>query len=117
MDRIPGEAPLDVVELKEIMGGDGALMRACLDDFSIGCDAWLGEIRDAAGRGDREALERAAHALKGSLLYLAARPAADAAFELERAGRRGELMDLESKLVALEQACGKLRAYILGLTA
>lgn len=115
MERTHDEAPIDVGELMEIMGGDRELVRDCLADFSREYAAMIHAVREASGRGDGESIERAAHALKGSLTYLAAKPAAAAAFELEKSGRDGKLMDLESKLSDLELECGKLHAFIQGL--
>jgi len=114
MKHTHDEAPIDVDELMEIMDGDRVLIRECLADFSREYDEMIGAIREASAKGDGEALERAAHALKGSLAYLAARPAAAAAFELEKSGQGRKLMELEPKLVALELECGKLWAFIKG---
>ena len=116
MDPIHDKAPIDVGELMEIMGDDRELIRDCLADFTSEYDEMIGAIREAAGRGDGEALEQAAHALKGSLTYLAAKPAAEAAFELEKSGRDRGLLNLESKLGILERECGKLVAFIKGFT-
>ncbi|BCS97780.1 hypothetical protein DSLASN_34120 [Desulfoluna limicola] len=117
MDRIHDEAPIDVDELMAIMGDDRELIRDCLIEFSGEYDGMIGDIREAAGKGDAEALEKAAHALKGSLSYLAAKPAADAASELEKAGRGRNLMNLEEKLSLLEMECGKLWAFLEGFRA
>ncbi|SCY77889.1 Hpt domain-containing protein [Desulfoluna spongiiphila] len=117
MKRTHDEAPIDVDELMDIMGGDRALIRECLVDFSRDYEEMIGAIRDASAKGDGESLERAAHALKGSLTYLAARPAAAAAFELEKSGRGRKLMELESKLADLELECGKMWAFLKGFMA
>jgi len=116
MDPIHDKAPIDVGELMEMMGDDRELIRVCLADFTSEYDELIGAIREAAGRGDGEALEQAAHALKGSLTYLAATPAAEAAFELEKSGRDRDLLNLEAKLGLLERECGKLGAFIKGFT-
>lgn len=117
MERIHDEAPIDVDELMEIMGDDRELVRDCLTEFSSEYDGMIGAIREAAGKGDSDALEKAAHALKGSLSYLAAKPAADAASALEKAGRGKNLMNLEEKLSLLEMECGKLWAFLEGFRA
>lgn len=117
MERIHNVAPLDVEELMEIMGDDRELVRNGLIESSREYDGMIGAIREAAGKGDGEALEKAAHALKGSLSYLAAKPAADAASGLEKAGRGRNLMNLEEKLSLLEMECGKLWAFLEGFRA
>ena len=114
MEPTHDKAPIDVDLLMEIMGDDRELTRDCLAEFTSAFETMMGAIREAAGRGDSEALEQAARALKGSLTYLAANPAAEAAFELEKSGRDRDLQTLESKLSRLERECGKLGAFIKG---
>ncbi|WP_300672304.1 Hpt domain-containing protein [Desulfoluna sp.] len=116
MVRISEEAPINVDELMEIMGEDRELVRDCLADFVGEFEGMMGAIRDAAGIGDGESLEQAAHALKGSLTYLAAKPAAEAASKLEKSGRNKTFLTLEADLASLERECGKLGAFIKGFS-
>jgi HPt (histidine-containing phosphotransfer) domain-containing protein len=54
----------------------------------------LAQVRGAIGRRDGEALARAAHALKGVVLYFGADAAYGAARRLEDAGRTGTWADV-----------------------
>jgi HPt (histidine-containing phosphotransfer) domain-containing protein len=68
-------------------------------------------VRSAAAAGDFDALQRAAHAVKGTCANLGARPAAEAALALETAARDGDatatgelVEELEAALRVLEDA-------------
>ncbi len=58
--------------------------------------------------GDPREIERAAHRVKGSLLVMAAGPAAEVALALEALGRSGETADAGSTLARLEQEIDRL---------
>ena len=115
MEKIHGDAPIDMDALMEIMGDDPQLMQECLGDFVREFDVMMVAIRQAVGEEDGDSLEKAAHALKGSLTYLAAKPAADAAFQLEKSGRDHDFIGLEAQMETLELACEKLGAFIKGM--
>ena len=115
MEKIHGDAPVDMDALMEIMGDDRQLLQECLGDFVREFDVMMAAIRQAAGDQDGDALEKSAHALKGSLSYLAAKPASEAAFQLEKSGRDNDFVGLEAQLETLEQACEKLGVFIKGM--
>ena len=91
----------DVELLKEI----GALF---LDEYPRALD----DIRHALATGDASLLERAAHGLKGSVANFGARPAVDAAFQLEQFGRSRNLETAPAALAALEKALACLNAEL-----
>jgi PAS domain S-box-containing protein len=74
LDRISGD--------KQLLG---ELLAIFLEDVPIK----RGSIKNALASGDDQLLARSAHNLRGALLTLAARPAAQAARELEDAARKG----------------------------
>ena len=107
------DSPVHVGELLEIMDHDMELLRECLDDFARDAPDMLDQIRSAVAGGNPEALEYSAHAIKGTLRYLAAFEAADIALELEEAGRSGSSMDTARDLLGrLENECGRIFRFI-----
>ncbi|MFH2092507.1 MAG: Hpt domain-containing protein, partial [Pseudomonadota bacterium] len=56
--------------------------------------------------------DECAHKLKGTLRYLAAENAAQAAYELESAGRNKNLEGIDAKLETLKNECQKVIGYI-----
>ncbi len=70
----------------------------------------LESARAAVAAGDGRAVERAAHALKGSLGELCAGGAQALARELEAAGREARLGDAGATFGALDAAVGELLA-------
>ena len=86
------EAPaFNVSEALALCDADPGLLRSILAGMRSECESQIAEIRAALAGGDVALLRLAAHRLKGSLLIVAARPAADLALSLERAGVAGDL--------------------------
>ena len=106
------DAPIDMDELMEIMGEDDELLKECLDDFIDDYPEALEGIKKAIDAGDPSALEGSAHALKGTLKYLAAGEAADIAFQLERMGKEENLDGVDETYRLLVEACEKLKGFI-----
>jgi two-component system, sensor histidine kinase and response regulator len=73
--------------------GDEALLADLANLFSDESPRMLSAIQEAIADKNGEALERAAHSLKGSVATFAARPAVELALKLERQGRANELDD------------------------
>jgi HPt (histidine-containing phosphotransfer) domain-containing protein len=71
--------------------GDRELLRRIAQLFVVQSPQLLDEIRQALLRGDADALERAAHKLRGSVSNFFATKAHDAALRLERMGRDKDL--------------------------
>ena len=69
---------------------------------------YIAGIREAVAGKDAGALERAAHALKGSVGNFGAREAFDAAYRLEKAGKDGKMDAAEEDLPKLEKAFDEL---------
>lgn len=105
-------SPVDFKELYEIMGSDEELIRQCFDDFIDDYPGLIEEIKTFVEARDFNALNNAAHKLKGALSYLAARPAFQAAEELEQAGKDNQHEGLAEKLTTLEVMCGQVIEFI-----
>lgn len=97
------------------VGGDADLLKEIavlfLDDYPKS----LTELHAAVEAGDAKRLERTAHGLKGSVSNFGARPAVDAAFQLETMGRMQKLAEVEHVLHTLELALGALRSELESL--
>jgi two-component system sensor histidine kinase/response regulator len=118
--RQPGAAPAAVPPAQqddcidwqaawENLEGDrqlmGELARLFLDDLPKQMEA----IRQAAEKTQSYDLERAAHRLKGSVGNFAARPAFEAAFQLEKIARQRALDKVPETLSALESEIARLQ--------
>ena len=107
---------VDIEEIKEIMDNDMELIQECFEDFLSECPELLGEIQDAITQKDPEKINASAHKLKGTLKYLAAEPAANAAMVIESAGKNHDLDNLDELLLILEKECQRVMDFIKGFT-
>ena len=115
MSDNPNEA-ININELKEIMDDDVELIQDCFTEFLNEWPVQYVDIKQAIMTQDAQALDESAHKLKGTLRYLAAESAADAAYALEMAGKENKLEGSEQKLDNLKDACQQVVEYIKGFT-
>jgi HPt (histidine-containing phosphotransfer) domain-containing protein len=73
------------------------------------------KMREALDRGDSNALERAAHTVKGSVGNFAAKTVFQAAQRVEKIGRDGDLGKAEEAYKALEEELDRLRPALAAL--
>ncbi|ANM31119.1 hypothetical protein ABI59_18390 [Acidobacteria bacterium Mor1] len=97
-------------------GGDQELMGEVLALFLTETPRMLEDVRAAVTSGDAGTVERTAHRLKGSLVAIAAQPAADEALRLETLGRQGEVASASQVLSCLEQEIDRLMPEIRQVT-
>jgi two-component system sensor histidine kinase/response regulator len=109
------EAVFDKAVALSRVGGDAELLKEIailfLDDYPKS----LNELREAINTGDAKRVERSAHGLKGSVSNFGARPAVDAAMQLETMGRSQQLVEVEQVLHTLELALAALRPELESL--
>mgnify|MGYP002725627430 CR=1 FL=1 len=103
---------VDINELKEIMDDDLELIQECFTEFVKDWPASYVEIKEAVLKKDAQKLDASAHKLKGTLRYLAAEPAADAAYGLELSGKENNFEEIDNKLSNLKNECQALMNYI-----
>ncbi|HEV8486816.1 MAG TPA: response regulator [Blastocatellia bacterium] len=108
--------PLDTKALLYSVEGDMEFLRSIVDEFLNRYPDQVATIRDAVARSDAETLCDAAHALKGVLAAIRARPASEAAKQLEQIGRSGELAQANSALAALHRELELLKPLLVELT-
>ncbi len=107
-----GSDVVNIQELKEIMDGDMELIRDCFADFAQNFPGDFDEIKSAVIEKNGSRLDASAHKLKGTLRYLAAERAADAAYALESSGKSNDMNGIENKLETLNHECRKLLEFI-----
>jgi PAS domain S-box-containing protein len=103
---------LDMSKAMEIVGGNRELFQEIAGMFLESLPAHIAEIKEGIARGDAHALERSAHSLKGSVGNFGARPAFDAAYNLEKIGREGKMGEALEALSRLEEESGDLTVEI-----
>ena len=108
----PDDSVVNIDELKEIMDDDMELIQECFTDFVQDWPQLYVQIKSAIMAKDGPALDASAHKLKGTLRYLAAENAAQAAYALEEAGKERDLDGAEAKLDDLKTECQKVIGYI-----
>ena len=88
--------------------GDELLAGEIIEMFLQECPNLLENVREASHLNDASLLERAAHALKGSVGDLAAPQAYEAARQLEYYAREGKIRETGDVLNTLEEAIDRL---------
>ena len=96
-------------------GGDIELLREIATLFLENYSHWLNDLRGAVSSGNAHAIERSAHALKGSVANFGAGRAVEAAAQIENMGRRGDLAEVAEVLHTLELALAALRPELASL--
>ena len=97
------------------VGGDVELLKEIAMLFLDDYPKVLSELHEAFESGDAKRVERTAHGLKGSVSNFGARPAVDAAVQLENLGRAQKLAEVEQVLHTLELALAALRPELESL--
>jgi PAS domain S-box-containing protein len=109
------DSPFDAAELMKRIGSDRKLLRRLVKMVSADSAETFAQLRKAVAQEDAKSLFNFAHALKGTLATLAARRAADTAFQLEGMGRAATFTGAVELLAALEkesaQALKALRKF------
>ena len=94
------------------LDGDEQMLAEIVEEFLKTSPGALSSIGEAVDSGDSKALEHAAHTLKGAVAALAAKPAFDAALNLEMMGRGGHLDGAREGLGVLEERVSSLRSAL-----
>jgi two-component system sensor histidine kinase/response regulator len=115
VDQQEPNRTLDREAILERVGGDIEFFQEIAGLFAEDCPKLLTEIRTAISTRDPEALQRAAHTLKGSVSNFGAEPARLAALRLEMLGRNGDLTEAPEACSALEQEMQRFTAALAAL--
>ena len=103
----PAKGSFDPEGLLRRAGGDWGLAREVINMFLEDTPEVLAQMREAVGKNDFNAVERAAHRLKGAAANLEARQLARIAFEIEQAATAEKVS--EHDIVRLQQGVDELK--------
>lgn len=106
---------LDTATALERVEGDRELLQELAQMFLEHAPVMMAELREACDRRDGDALQRAAHSLKGSAGNLAADEVCETARKLELMGHAGDLSDCARLLAELEAEMARLEAALTEL--
>ncbi len=112
----PGEGITQREDLFERVAGDVSLLRELVELFMDDSLRLVDRIRQAVTRKDADDLEKAAHALKGSVLNFEAKTVADIAQALETMGRNRDLTQAQNVVAELEKQIEAMRAELKAMT-
>jgi two-component system sensor histidine kinase/response regulator len=115
VDQQEANRTLDREVILERVGGDVEFLQEIAGLFAEDCPKLLAEIRTAISTRDPEALQRAAHTLKGSVSNFGAEPARLAALRLEMLGRNGDLTEAPEACSVLEDEMQRFTAALAAL--
>jgi two-component system, sensor histidine kinase and response regulator len=101
----------------ERLGGDRALLAELAGMFEEDYPRLLAGVRDGLSAGDGQAVNAAAHQLKGLLAQFAAERARVVAHQVETAGRAGDLPLAAEAFAGLERAMEDLLPELKALSA
>ena len=104
-DTRPLPVIFDMAAMLRNIGGDTALLDELVELFLQRYQTMLEEIRSALVGGDRQAVEQAAHMLKGTASNLCASEVVLAAGQLEALGRLGSWLKAQSSMFKLKKRC------------
>ena len=117
--RLSEEGPLDLKALEVIRGlqreGQPDLLDKVIGLYLRDAPGLLAAMRDAALKGDAEALRRAAHSLKSSSANVGAVRLCDACKALELAARAGELDQVDPQLAVIASDFAQARIALEAL--
>jgi PAS domain S-box-containing protein len=111
----PGGAGIDRESALARVGGDWNFLREVVATFRESYPRLLAQAGEAVRAQDVSTLKRSAHTLKGLVGSFGEHPAVQAARELERMGRDGNLLHAVDGLAALEREIGRLNADLTTL--
>jgi PAS domain S-box-containing protein len=97
--------------------GDREVLEELMQVLKDDCTKIVSEMRQALSSANTEALSRLAHSLKGSSASLSARAVSQAAAELERQARSGDLASASKQFKTIEREAERLGVEIECLLA
>src|SRR5690606_23438350 len=114
---VPSEPPVDIAKLVDGTGGDPAFVREIAQTFVSNATALLAEIRRCASEGDRTAVGRAAHSLKGASANMFAGPIHELCRDLEARARDFSDSELTQRIDRLAAELERVKIVLQSLDA
>jgi len=110
----PPKDVFDMPKALEVVNGDRELFKEIATLFLENLPDNIAHIRGAIAKSDADALDRAAHSLKGSVGNFGAKRAFEAAYRLELMGKEARLTEAEGALSELEAELKDLETAVKG---
>ncbi len=112
--KIPSdlEDVIDEAEMMDMIGDDPELKVELFRSYAEEAPGMLSDIEAALTAEDGEALRQAAHKIKGTLIYIAAKRAADLALQMETLGREGNVAAARPIFDDFRAECARVDAYV-----
>ena len=111
----PAEAVFDRSTALSYVDGDIGLLREMAELFLADYPQQMAKIQAAIANGDRQALMRGAHSLKGVVATFAAKATSEAALRLEMMGENGDLLAAREVYAVLEAEISRLAPVLARL--
>jgi HPt (histidine-containing phosphotransfer) domain-containing protein len=108
----PPSATFELAEAITCCFGSRQMLQQMVDFYFVDAPILVKQMRESLHERNRETLARAAHRLRGTLVYLAAHPAAAAADRLEQLVIDGYLSKAPDQLAELERELERLDAAL-----
>ena len=100
----------DLSTALQVVDGDKDLLKEITDLFLENLPDSIAHIREAITNSDANALDKAAHSLKGSVGNFGTKRAFEAAYKLELMGKESKLAKADAALLRLEKELTALEA-------
>jgi two-component system, sensor histidine kinase and response regulator len=111
------DPPFDEAAFLARVDGDHTLLRELVELFLMDCPQRLTSLRQAIQDADWQAVERAAHSLKGAVSNFCARTALDATLHLESLARTGDASRIAAAYSELEHELTRLQEALVHVAA
>ena len=105
----------DKAALLKRMDGDEELLYELIDLFLTNYPGMFSEIQKAVASNDSQAVMASAHALKGAVSNFLASEAQDAAFQLEKIGKSGDLAEAGDAVATLQKELARVESGLAAL--
>ena len=106
------EGVIDEAEMVDMIGDDPELKVELFRSYTEEAPGMMADIETALAADDGEALRQAAHKIKGTLIYIAAKRAADLALQMETLGREGDVAAAQPIFDEFREECARVDAYV-----
>jgi CheY-like chemotaxis protein len=108
---------LDRTALYEQVGDEADLLLKVIEMFRNDSVQVVAKLDDALTRGDASEVQQGAHRIKGALLTLGGKAAAEVAMRLEHMGRAGDLSEAAPALAQLRHELERLNPELESVTS
>jgi signal transduction histidine kinase/DNA-binding response OmpR family regulator/HPt (histidine-containing phosphotransfer) domain-containing protein len=115
--RVPAPKPVDLEQLRSIVGDDREFMNELCETFVSSSTRIMEELTRAFSAGDRAVLSAMAHKLKGGSASICAHELAKLAATLEKDAKEKPMPELERTVRSLRQAFDDAAGYVTAAIA